>query len=166
MSLVLAQPGPSVSTVDQLSNLWLQNAGKANSSVSVLELDIVPSLWPDVNSAKSPEILQQIEQYYNQKSKAVRADYGLSWNTNIVQNFDPQPSEENLFYKAKTTTGFNWDILAGGLVANGFEAKALVNEKNIELLSAMENRNQSISYWSKNNILFLFNAQKVRILEM
>ncbi len=161
----LAQPGSSNSAVDQLSNLWLQHASNPFPKLSVLNLEVVPSLWPDVNSAKSPEILQQIEQYYNQKSKAVRADYGLSWNTNIIQNFDPQPSEENLFYKAKTTTGFNWDILAGGLVANGFESKALVNEKNIELLTATENRNQSISYWSKNNVLFLFNAQKVQVLE-
>jgi hypothetical protein len=165
MTFVLAQPISPVTAVDQLSNLWIQNAKGMSSSLTNLGLDEVPSLWPDVNSNKPPEILQQIEQYYNQKAKATRADYGLSWNTNIIQNFDPQPTEENLFFKARTTSGFNWDILAGGLVANGIESKALVNEKNIELLSAMENRNQSISYVSKNNILYLFNAQKVDVLE-
>jgi hypothetical protein len=152
-------------SVNALSELWLKNANLAVASPSTLGMDVVPSLWPDIQSAQSPQLLQQIEQYYNQKAKATRADYGISWNTNIIQNFDPQPTEENLFFKARTTTGFNWDILAGGLVANGFESKALVNEKNIELLSAKENRNQSISYWSKNNILFLFNTQKVQVLE-
>jgi hypothetical protein len=160
-----AQLDSSGQSVDALSQLWLKNSNLPVASSSAPSLDVVPSLWPDIQSAQSPQLLQQIEQYYNQKAKATRADYGISWNTNIIQNFDPQPTEENLFYKAKTTTGFNWDILAGGLVANGFESKALVNEKNIELLSAMENRNQSISYWSKNNILFLFNAQKVQVLE-
>jgi hypothetical protein len=160
-----AQLDSSGQSVEALSQLWLKNSNLPVASSSALSLDAVPSLWPDIQSAQSPQLLQQIEQYYNQKAKATRADYGISWNTNIIQNFDPQPTEENLFYKAKTTTGFNWDILAGGLVANGFESKALVNEKNIELLSAMENRNQSISYWSKNNILFLFNAQKVQVLE-
>lgn len=160
-----AQLDSSGQSVDALSQLWLKNSNLPVASSSAPSLDVVPSLWPDIQAAQSPQLLQQIEQYYNQKAKATRADYGISWNTNIIQNFDPQPTEENLFYKAKTTTGFNWDILAGGLVANGFESKALVNEKNIELLSAMENRNQSISYWSKNNILFLFNAQKVQVLE-
>jgi hypothetical protein len=162
---LFAQLDSSSQSVDALSQLWLKNSNLTVASSSTLSMDVVPSLWPDIQSTQSPELLQQIEQYYNQKAKATRADYGISWNTNVIQNFDPQPTEENLFFKARTTTGFNWDILAGGLVANGFESKALDNEKNIELLSAKENRNQSISYWSKNNILFLFNAQKVQVLE-
>jgi hypothetical protein len=162
---LFAQLDSSSQSVDALSQLWLKNSNLTVASSSTLSMDVVPSLWPDIQSTQSPEILQQIEQYYNQKAQATRADYGISWNTNVIQNFDPQPTEENLFFKARTTTGFNWDILAGGLVANGFESKALDNEKNIELLSAKENRNQSISYWSKNNILFLFNAQKVQVLE-
>jgi hypothetical protein len=162
---LFGQLDSSSQSVNALSELWLKNANLTVASPSTLGMDVVPSLWPNIQSAQSPQLLQQIEQYYNQKAKATRADYGISWNTNIIQNFDPQPTEENLFFKARTTTGFNWDILAGGLVANGFESKALVNEKNIELLSAKENRNQSISYWSKNNILFLFNTQKVQVLE-
>lgn len=165
---VLAQPVASItsqSSVDQLSALWLTNIKAETASTTSLPLESVPGLWPNLQMGDAPEVLKQIEQYYSQKARATRADYGLSWNTNIVQNFDPQPTEENLFYKSKTTTGFNWDILSGGLVANGLESKALTNEKNIELLAAQENRNQSISYSSKNNILFLFNAQKINILE-
>lgn len=159
---LFAQLDSSIQSVNALSELWLKNSNLTVASPSTLGLDVVPSLWPNIQSAQSPQLLQQIEQYYNQKAKATRADYGISWNTNIIQNFDPQPTEENLFFKARTTTGFNWDILAGGLVANGFESKALVNEKNIELLSAMENRNQSVSYWSKNNILFCSMPKKYK----
>jgi hypothetical protein len=164
-TFVLAQPLPAVNDVDKLALLWLQNSEIRSSSPVAVTLDVVTALWPSLQSGNSPEVLKQIEQYYSQKAKATRADLGLSWNTSVLQNFDPQPTEENLFFKARTTTGFNWDILSGGLVANGLESNALENEKNIELLSAQENRNQSISYWSKNNIIYLFNTQKINILE-
>lgn len=163
--VVWSQPVSSVSSVEKLRNIWLQNSNFEISPRSVLSLEAVSTLWPTTNSIGSSEVMQDIEQYYNQKSKSLNADYGLSWNANVVQNFDPQPTEENIFFKSRTTTGFNWDILAGGLVANGFESKALGNEKSIEMLSALQNRTKSISYLSRNNILYIFNTQKMVVLE-
>lgn len=162
-----AQPGDmQVKAVAELSKVWTTHYPEIyNVSNSSQDFEVLPKVWPTIAPQNNIQQLKSIESYYDMKAAALRADAGLSWNTSTQQNFSPQPGEENLFFRSKIASGVEWDFLSNGLMENEHKARALENQKQIELLGVQESKTRTISFENRNSIIYYFNQQKIKALK-
>lgn len=100
------------------------------------------------------------------KAEILRKDWGLKFATGYLENFNPSfNDDDNLIYNRRVQAGVNWDILHSGY----FENKTLAKVQEIEnlilqsaLLTGNKNENLTVKW---NEIIYLFNLQKIKLLE-
>ncbi len=162
-----AQPADSqIQAVEELSKVWATHYPEIFQVSNISqEFDALPKVWPTITPQNNIQQLKSIENYYDLKAAALRADAGLSWNTSTQQNFSPQPGEENLFFRSKIATGVEWDFLSNGLMENEHKARAIENQKQIELLGVQESKTRTISFENRNSIIYFFNQEKIEALK-
>ncbi len=155
-----------IQAVEELSQVWAAHYKETFQPFNISQdFDALPKIWPTIAPQNNIKQLQSIENYYNLKAAAYRADAGISWNTNTQQNFSPQPGEDNLFFRSKIASGVEWDFLSNGLMENEHKARAIENQKQIELLSLQESKTRTISFENRNSIIYFFNQEKIKALK-
>ena len=162
-----AQPAEfQIQAVEELSKVWTTHYPEIFQVSNISqEFDALPKVWPTITPQNNIQQLKSLENYYDRKAAALRADAGLSWNTSTQQNFSPQPGEDNLFFRSKIATGVEWDFLSNGLMENEHKARAIENQKQIELLGVQESKTRTISFENRNSIIYFFNQEKIETLK-
>jgi len=81
-----------------------------------------------------------------------------------LENLDPAPSDDNLFYLRRLQAGLSWNILKDGYLSHQYKAKAIQKEKELEAQANSKEKKQQdyMSRW--HSIMFMFNQVKVDIL--
>lgn len=155
-----------IQAVEKLSKVWSTHYPEIYNVATLSDdFEVLPKVWPSIIPQNNIQQLKSIENYYDMKAAALRADAGLSWNTNTQQNFSPQPGEENLFFRSRITSGVEWDFLSNGLMENEHKARAIENQKQIELLSLQDSKTRTISFENRNSIIYFFNQEKIKALK-
>ncbi|HYG52264.1 MAG TPA: hypothetical protein VD905_15240 [Flavobacteriales bacterium] len=115
---------------------------------------------------KGAKNLDGIIEENNLRAQILRKDWGLKFTTGYLENFNPAfNDDDNLLYNRRLQAGLNWDILNSGLVENRTMAKVQELE-NLILQSGMLKGNKTEDLTVKwNQVIYLFNLQKIRILE-
>lgn len=93
-----------------------------------------------------------------------KRDIGLNGSAGYLENLDPAPDDDNLFYFRRIQAGLTWNILKDGYVSHRYRAKSL--EAEYELSQKTNSREKKkedyLSRW--HSIMFMFNQVKVDIL--
>ena len=155
-----------IRAVEDLSIVWKNNYFKVLEKPNFSnDFELLPKVWPAMIPQNNQAQINNINQYYDTKAAALRADAGLSWNTSTQQNFSTQPGEDNLFFRSKIATGVEWDLLSGGLMENEHRAQVLEKQKQVELLSLQQSKGHTISFENRSSVLYFFNQQKIKALQ-
>lgn len=165
--MIFAQPDDfPVRAVKDLSIVWKNNYFKVLEKPNFSnDFELLPKVWPAMIPQNNHAQINNINQYYDTKAAALRADAGLSWNTSTQQNFSTQPGEDNLFFRSKIATGVEWDLLSGGLMENEHRAQVLEKQKQVELLGLQQSKGHTISFENRSSVLYFFNQQKIKALQ-
>lgn len=98
------------------------------------------------------------------KGELYHKDIGLGANMGYLENLDPAPDDDNLFYFRRIQAGLTWDILKGGFVGNRYKEKALLEETKLEQ-QALSREKKEDEYLSRfHSIMHMFNRMKTDIL--
>lgn len=109
---------------------------------------------------------------YDSKIKTAEADLlhrdpALEASASYIENFTPSfnDDDDNLIYQRRLQAGITWQILGDGFVSNRLNEKELRNKILInQYLVPFELKENSYSInW--NLIIYLFNKEKIKILE-
>lgn len=99
------------------------------------------------------------------RAKILEKDWGLKFATGYAENFNPAfNDDDNLIYNRRIQAGLNWDILHSGLIENRTLAKTY-ELQNLILQSVKlpgQNNDELTIKW--NQIIYLFNLSKLKIL--
>ncbi|MEY2938976.1 MAG: hypothetical protein RL062_1565, partial [Bacteroidota bacterium] len=154
-----------IQSVNELTGVWNNHFLKSQSTPTfIADWSVIQKSWPVPITQNQNDRIKSIQQYYDVKSAALRADAGISWNTTTQQNFSPQPGEDNLFFRSKMATGIQWDLLSGGLMENEHKARVVENQKQIELLGIQQERANSVTFEQRNALIYYFNKFKLDAL--
>lgn len=154
-----------INAVNELTGVWNNHFPKSQTTPAfVQDWSIVQKTWPVPMALNQNNRIKSINQYYDIKSAALRADAGISWSATTQQNFSPQPGEDNLFFRSKMATGIQWDLLSGGLMENEHKARVVENQKQIELLGIQQERANSVTFEQRNALIYYFNKFKLDAL--
>lgn len=97
--------------------------------------------------------------------KAQQGDIGLNFRSDYTENFTPGLSvEEDLTYKRRFYVGLEWDIIKGGLFDAGNKVHQLKMQSILKEYDAMENAEKENYRYLFNYVNYIFNAQKIEIL--
>lgn len=93
-----------------------------------------------------------------------KRDIGLNGSAGYLENLDPAPDDDNLFYFRRIQAGLTWNILKDGFVSHKYRAKSLAAEYELsqKANSREKKKEDYLSRW--HSIMFMFNQVKVDIL--
>lgn len=102
----------------------------------------------------------------NLRAQILRKDWGLKFTTGYLENFNPAfNDDDNLLYNRRLQAGVNWDILNSGFIENRTLAK-IEEMENLILQSSLLHGNRTEDLTVKwNQVIYLFNLQKIAILD-
>ena len=102
----------------------------------------------------------------NEQIKAQKGDFGINVKGDFTENFTPGLSvDEDLTFKRRFYLGLEWDIIKGGLFDASLKVDQLKMEailKEYEMLELSDKDNYRYLF---NYINYIFNRQKIEILE-
>jgi len=155
----------TLNSINRLYALWEKGYAQSKEQLAWSDFKTAESAWPVIVDQTSVDIQKHIYESYTLRASIMRADKGLSVVSNSQFNFNTQYDEDNIWYRARTTNGLEWDILSGGIVENKRKAEIIENELQMKLLENKNANTGKISYENRNQIIYYFNKKKVEVLK-
>jgi hypothetical protein len=155
----------TLNSINRLYALWEKGYAQSKEQLAWSDFKTAESAWPVIVDQTSVDIQKHIYESYTLRANIMRADKGLSVVSNSQFNFNTQYDEDNIWYRARTTNGLEWDILSGGIVENKRKAEIIENELQMKLLENKNANTGKISYENRNQIIYYFNKKKVEVLK-
>jgi hypothetical protein len=133
----------------------LPQAGELTSSEKLFKTGLSPA---GGNTAADEAALIRARMY--------RTNPGLYGTASYLENFTPSFNEDddNLIYQRRLQAGINWEILEGGFYSNRLRSEQIRNDLFIrqQLESGKWKEDDYSLRW--NQIIFLFNKSKIKLL--
>ncbi len=148
--------------IQNLQTVWTQNNAFAVKGDTVNDRLLHSLLNYQVENTNQSDV------YANQlnrlKAQLYHKDWGLRAGVGYLENLDPAPDDDNLFYFRRIQAGLTWDILKSGFVSHRYKEKVLTAEADLyaQELSRDKKREDYLSRW--HSVIFMFNQIKVDIL--
>lgn len=98
----------------------------------------------------------------------LHSDPGITANVSFLNNFNPSLNldDDNLIYQRRLQTGVYWHILGNGFVQNRYDEKQLLNEITINNYLAPSQAKENSYSINWNIIIYLFNKEKIKLLDL
>ncbi len=148
--------------IQNLQSVWQQNNAFAIKGDTINDRLLHSLLNYQVNHTNQSSVYA--EQLARLKAQLYHKDWGLRAGVSYLENLDPAPDDDNLFYFRRIQAGLTWDILKNGFVSHRYKEKVINAEADLQTqeLSKDKKKEDYLSRW--HSILFMFNQVKVDIL--
>ena len=106
-------------------------------------------------------------QVKNAEANLLHGDPALEASASYIENFTPSfnDDDDNLIYQRRLMAGITWQILGDGFVANRYDEKELRNKIKINNYLAPGEMKESSYSINWNLLIYLFNKEKIKILD-
>ena len=155
-------------TIQQLNNFWNRfnyPAPVFDDTSGFTQLNSLFSYHPTIT--QNNRVLNDQILLNELKAGQYKKDWGLELNAGYSENFNPNFSDDdNLIYNRRIQSGVSWDILNSGFVENRKLSKAALLQNMLmeQTLSVSGGQEVFTARW--NRIIFAFNKEKVRLLDL
>jgi hypothetical protein len=148
--------------IQNLQSVWNQNKTFATKGDTVNDRLLHTFLNYKVEHTNQSNVYA--DQLARLKAQLHHQDWGLRAGVAYLENLDPAPDDDNLFYFRRIQAGLTWDILKSGFVSHRYKEKVLINEADLQskALSKEKKKEDYLSRW--HSVIFMFNQIKVDIL--
>lgn len=111
---------------------------------------------------------EYLKPYYLKQSEIAKKEWGLSLDAGYIENLNvPNVNViDNSIYNRRVQVGVKWDILKNGFVANRQDAKYYENKAFLADYNYQEQEKEQFFLDRWNNIIYLFNQEKLTILSI
>lgn len=161
------------------TQVTVKNIIKKATEVIAPYLDTIPIVKINGNDLNANSLMtkttfkrksagEYLEPYYLQKAEVAKKEWGLSLDAGYVENLSvPNVNVvDNSIYNRRVQVGVKWDILKNGFVDSRQDIKYYENKAYLaqHQVNQTEKDQYFLDRW--NNIIYLFNQEKLKILSI
>ena len=152
--------------IAQLTDVWKKYNALSSREFSFTNMKVVSDFMDRSFTLNDTGYYNYLLAYRNASINSVKDDYGLKLSANVSDNFgSPVIADDDLVYRFRAQTGLDWDIMKDGYYSMKVRVTKLENEYLINKLEHNQQTRSDLFVEKYARILFLYNTQKIKILE-